>query len=67
MHFRVYLLCLCLGFGFQLYVSQNFILFKTFSMAQTNLLSKEDIERSLIAVTKKLRIKVPHFDNFALV
>lgn len=36
-------------------------------MAQTNLLTKETVEGSLTTATKKLRIKVPHFDNSALV
>lgn len=36
-------------------------------MAQSYMLSKEGVEKSLAAVTMKLKIKVPHFDNSALV
>lgn len=36
-------------------------------MSQSNMMSKESVEKSLAAVTMKLRIKVPHFDNSALV
>lgn len=39
----------------------------SFHMAQSNLLMKENVEKSLAAVTKKRKIKVPHFDNSTLV
>lgn len=37
------------------------------SMLQSNMLSKENVEKSLVAVPMKLRIKVPLFDNAVLV
>lgn len=36
-------------------------------MAKSNLLSKECVEKTLAAVTMKLKIKVPNFDNSTLV
>lgn len=36
-------------------------------MVQSSLLKKDGIDKFLAAVTKKLRIKVPHFDNSVLV
>lgn len=37
------------------------------TMVKSSLLTKESVEKTLAAVTMKLRIKVPHFDNSALV
>lgn len=36
-------------------------------MAQSDLLKQDSVEISLATVAKKLRIKVPHFNNFAFI
>lgn len=41
--------------------------FRLDTMAQSYLLSKEGVETFLAAVTMKLKIKVPQFDNSVLV
>lgn len=68
-HITQYLLYF-LGFHsheFSLLVNFCYFFCCFFSMAQSNFLTKESVEKSLAAVTMKLRIKVPHFDNSALV
>ncbi|VVB17376.1 unnamed protein product [Arabis nemorensis] len=48
----------------QFYISRLVLLV---TMGQRNMLSNEGVEKSLPAVTLKMRIKIPQFDNSALV
>lgn len=57
---------LCL-YGFLFRVSGSLCWLPKFKMVQSDLLKKKILERSLVAVAKKLRIKVPYFDNSALI
>lgn len=63
--FLLSLLLNCYSFFLIVKISCTAVCF--YWMAQSNWLSKEKVERSLATVTMKLKIKVPHFNNTAVV
>lgn len=66
-HHKLFFLRSYLPYGFLFSDFFILVLLRFISMSQSNMLTKEGVEKSLSAITQKLRIKVTHFDNTALV